>query len=75
MKQLTILFILTTIFSFGQSTNEPVYDWKFVLKRVKKNKMSISAGTREIISEISTTYQADIQQKELIKFFRTGFTS
>ena len=56
MRQLTIVFILTTTFIFGQSTNESVYDWDYVIKRVKKNKMNVTAGTKEIISEITTTY-------------------
>ena len=40
------------------------------MKRVKKNKMSVSAGTKEIISEIATTYDAENEQKELIKFYK-----
>jgi thiol-disulfide isomerase/thioredoxin len=70
MKQLTVLFILTTIVGFGQSTTETVYDWNFVMKRVKNNKMSVSAGTKEIISEIAATYDSENEQKELIKFYK-----
>lgn len=73
MKQLTILFILTTTFSFGQSTSETVYDWDFVMKRVKKNKMSVSSGTREIVSEIANAYDSEKEQKELIKFYKATF--
>lgn len=70
MMRLTILFVIATTFSFGQSTIETVYDWDFVMKRVKKNKMSVSAGTKEIISEISATYDSENEQKELIKFYK-----
>jgi len=73
MRQLTIAFILTTTFSFGQSTTESVYDWDYVIKRVKNNKMDVTSGTKEIISEIATTYDAEKEQKELIKFYKSTY--
>jgi thiol-disulfide isomerase/thioredoxin len=73
MRQLAIIFVLTTACSFGQSISESVYDWDYVFKRVKKNKMSVTAGTKEIISEITATYDSENEQKELIKFYKSTY--
>lgn len=73
MRKLAIIFVLTTTFSFAQSTSESVYDWDYVIKRVKNNKMNVTAGTKEIISEITTTYDAKNEQKELIKFYKSTY--
>ena len=71
MKQLTFILILTTTISFGQTTNE--YDWDYVVKRVKKNKMNVTSGTKEIISEIANSYDGENEQKELIKLYKSTY--
>lgn len=73
MRLLILLFILITSISFGQMANKAVYNWDFVMKRVRNNKMSVSAGTKEIISEITTTYDAENEQKELIEFYKNTY--
>ncbi len=73
MIKLVIIFILITAVSFGQATNEAKYDWDYVIKRVKKNKMNATAGTREIISEIATTYDSANEQMELIEFYKSAY--
>jgi thiol-disulfide isomerase/thioredoxin len=67
------MFTLATTSGFGQSQHKTVYDWSFVIKRVKVNNMNVTAGTQAIISQIADNYQAENQQKELIKFYRAAY--
>lgn len=42
------------------------------MKRVKENR-SATLGTKKIISEISSKYSSEEQQKELIEFYRNAY--
>ncbi|MFN5171201.1 MAG: TlpA family protein disulfide reductase [Cyclobacteriaceae bacterium] len=73
MKRIALLCILAVSDSFGQSAVESVYDWDFVMSRVRKNAMNASAATNQIINEIAASYGARDEQKELIKFYRGAY--
>lgn len=70
MRQQIFLFLFISTISLGQSADETMYNWDFVMKRVRKNKMSVSAATKEIISEIAAAYDPEKEQRELIKFYK-----
>lgn len=70
MRLLSTILILVTVACYGQSVEETVYDWKYVIKFVRKNKMNATKATKEIISEISKKYEGEKEQTELIKFYK-----
>ncbi|MBI3221183.1 MAG: TlpA family protein disulfide reductase [Bacteroidetes bacterium] len=72
MKRLIIIFFLITTSAFGQLTNEGKYNWDYVIKRVKESK-STTAGTKRIISEISTQFDSKTEQIELIEFYKNAY--
>lgn len=72
MRILIIMLFLLPTSVFGQLTNEGKYNWDYVMKRVKESK-STTTGTKEIISEISTKYDSEAEQKELIEFYKNSY--
>lgn len=75
MRSLTtvLLLIITTGYSQTSGEIEPVYDWDYVIKYVRKNKMNARLGTKAIISEITRNYEDEQEQTELIRFYREAY--
>ncbi len=73
MRQLTTIIFLITTFCYGQTTTESIYDWNYVIKYVKRNKMSATKGTEEIISEILNKFEGEKEQVELIRFYKEAY--
>ena len=73
MKKLTIILLLISAICQGQSLTEPKYDWDYVIKHVRKNKMNATKGTEAIISEIVKNYKDDEEQMELIRLYKEAY--
>jgi thiol-disulfide isomerase/thioredoxin len=73
MRHFTIiLFFLTTI-GHSQSDNQTVYNWDYVIKYIKKNRMDATKGTKEIIYQITSMLDSEAEQMELIRFYRDAY--
>ena len=67
MKTLFTLLLLSTLATFGQTPiSNKKYNWDYVMKYVKKNKMDIARGTQAIIDEVVQLYAGESQQMELV---------
>ncbi len=68
-----ILFSLITKVCCGQSSDTSKYTLPDVIKiTVQKNK-SVTAGTKEIISNIAHEYEGEEEQFELIRFYKSSY--
>jgi thiol-disulfide isomerase/thioredoxin len=71
MSRLAIILTFCTTVIYGQTSTK--YDWNHVIKYVKRNKMSATKGTQEIVSEITRAYSGEDQQIELIRFYKEAY--
>lgn len=72
MKIIFIL-VLTAQVCFGQSLDTIKYNLPDVIKiTVQKNK-NLTEGTKEIISNITSEYEGESQQLELIRFYKSTY--
>ena len=75
MRPLIMVFAFITTTIYGQVSDDlgKTYSLDYVVKYVKKNKMSSTLGTKEIVSEITREYTGEEQQAELIKFYSEAY--
>lgn len=74
MKNLFTLLLLSTLATFGQTpTSNKKYNWDYVMKYVKKNKMDIARGTQAIIDEVVQLYAGESQQMELVQLYKDAY--
>lgn len=73
MNPLIVALILIGMSCYGQTSPDPAYDWNYVIKYVRKNKMNATTGTREIIEEIQNKFDGEKQQMELIRFYKDAY--
>ena len=75
MSRLIIILTFCTTVIYGQTSKEvdTRYDWDYVIKYVKKNKMSAIKGPQEIVSEITRGYRGADPQIELIRFYKEAY--